>query len=253
MKRILLFSALLLMIVSCSSASNSGDNGFKYEWSYSYIDGRLDKGTNDGALQIINSYSELMAPMQEILGYSDAIYSKKAPDSGLSNFAVDAIREASEKLFGAPVEVGLTNFGGIREDLPKGAVRVYDIFTIFPFDNYLVVSQMKGSNLRKLLNEMAQKNKFEALSGVEIVCTNGKMTKCNVGGAPLDDNRVYHLGTINFLVEGGDGIRVGKYSDSITEFKDVMIRDVMCDRIKELTADGKTLHLEPDGRVIINK
>lgn len=252
MRKLTILAFLVLFVSSCAESNvSSVQNEFKYEWSYTYIDEHFDTGKNDAAVEIIESYSDIMAPMQEILAYTDKLYYKKSPDSGLSNFAVDAIREACEKLYGSTVEVGLTNFGGIREDLPKGAIRVYDIYTIFPFDNYLVVSEMKGSNLRKLLNEMAAREKFEALSGVEIVCKDGKMTKCNVAGAPLDDNKTYRIGTINFLVEGGDGIRVGKYSDNIVEFKDEMIRDVICDKIREINAKGEKLILNPDGRVVI--
>lgn len=252
MKKLLIITTLALLLCSCESNVQSGKSSdFKYDWKYTYIDDRFDNGTNYEAAEIISSYDEVMAPMQEILGYSDKAYIKKSPDSGLSNFAVDAIREAGEANFGAPVEVALTNFGGIRDDLPKGAVRVYDVYSIFPFDNYLVVSEIKGSNLRKLFNEMASKGYFEALSGVEIIMQNKKITKCNVAGKPLDDSRTYHLATINFLVEGGDGIRVGKYSENIVEYKDLMIRDIVCNKIRAINAEGRTLTLEPDGRVVI--
>lgn len=212
------------------------------------IDSRYDDGKDLAAAEIISRYAPKIADLTEILGYSNDEYTKYAPESPLSNFAVDMIREKTGEYLNCEIDLALTNFGGIRADLPKGAVRTYDVLSIFPFDNALVMAEMKGSELRKLLNLMAGRGRFEALSNVEIVVDNFKMTKCIVNGEPLDDNRIYRLATIDFLVEGGDGVRVGRYSEKITP-TGVFIRDAVIEYIKEKSEKNETLDLKTDGRV----
>jgi 2',3'-cyclic-nucleotide 2'-phosphodiesterase (5'-nucleotidase family) len=147
------------------------------------------------------------------------------------------------------VDIALTNFGGIRTSLPKGAVRVYDIFSIFPFDTSLVVFDIKGSDLRCFLDRMISRRRVEALSGVEIVITGSKADKLNVAGAPLDDARTYCFATINFLMDGGDGVVLSDVAFNRTD-TDVWIRDAIVEYLKEKTARGEQLVLQKDGRVV---
>ncbi|MCF0178537.1 MAG: hypothetical protein HUJ90_07905, partial [Bacteroidales bacterium] len=67
---------------------------------------------------------------------------------------------------------------------------------------------------------------------------------------PIDDNRIYKLATINFLLDGGDDSRVGSISENVTE-TDIFIRDAIIEQIKKITARGEVLDLHTDGRVKI--
>ena len=127
-------------------------------------------------------------------------------------------------------------------------MRVYDIFSIFPFDNYLVTFDIKGSDLRRFLDQMISRRRVEALSGVEIVITGNKADKLDVAGAPLDDNRVYKFATINFLMDGGDGVVL---SDVAFNRKDtgIWIRDAIVEYLREKMEKGETIALKPDGRI----
>ena len=248
MKKILFLFVSVLVIVSCSTGK--GVQG--YSWEYHEIDSTYDHGKNLAAVNLIESYSDVMGPMLEIIGYSDHLASKGFPESGLSNFAADVIRETAEQKTGQKMDIGLTNFGGIRTDMPKGDVRVYDIFSIFPFENRIVVATVKGSKLRGMIEKWAEKNRVEALSNVEIVIDNGKLKKCNVAGKPIENNRLYKLATIDFLLEGGDGNRVKSISEKI-DYTDILIRDAVVDYIKDKTSRGEVLDLKADGRVKVIK
>ena len=135
MKKILFAAALAGVLCSCGSKGYTS-----YSWEYHELDAAYDRGTNEAVQQAISAYDSLMAPLQEIVCYSKDVYSKGFPESGLSNFAVDALRDYACKYSGSQIDIGLLNFGGIRTDLPKGAVRVYDIVSIFPINNYLTRS-----------------------------------------------------------------------------------------------------------------
>ena len=242
MKRILLFAVLLLACLGDAAAQ------FTYKWTPVPMDSTWEAMKDFRATMVIEKYSSQVAPLQEIVGYSEAEYDKARPESGLSNFAADVIRAVAEQKTGEKVDIALTNFGGIRTSLPKGAVRVYDIYSIFPFDNYLVTFDIKGSDLRRFLEQMIARRRVEALSGVEMVITGRQADKLFVAGAPIDDERVYKFATINFLMDGGDGVVL---SDVAFNRKDtgIWIRDAIVEYLKEQMARGEKIVLNADGRV----
>ena len=237
----------ILLVVLLAAASPAGAQ-FTYKWTPVPMDSTWDTMKDFRATQTIEKYSAQVAPLQEIIGYSEDEYDRRRPESGLSNFAADVIKAIAEKKTGDKVDIALTNFGGIRTSLPKGAVRVYDIFSIFPFDNYLVTFDIKGSDLRRFLEQMIARRRVEALSGVEMVITGRQADKLFVAGAPIDDERIYKFATINFLMDGGDGVVL---SDVAFNRKDtgVWIRDAIVEYLKEQMARGEKIVLQPDGRV----
>ncbi len=242
-KRFTLFFVLLTLIPATVSAQ------LKYKWSTERMDSRYDNGTDRTAAKIIDKYSPMVAPLQEIIGYSEDEYRSSRPESGLSNFAADIIRETAEKAVGKRVDVGLTNFGGIRTSLPKGAVRVYDIFSIFPFENHIVVFDIKGRDLLKFFKQMAKRP--EALSNVYLVAKNGEIVTLRIGDKPFDVDHTYHMATIDFLMDGGDGVNLTKMARNKVE-TGILIRDAIVDHIREMNAEGKTIRLFKDSRVTIN-
>lgn len=224
-----------------------------YTWEVVRMDSTYDNGKDLSVVKIIDKYKSLVEPLQEIIGYSEDEYSDFRPESPLSNFAADALRDCAAKLSGRKVDVALMNFGGIRTSLPKGAVRVYDIYSIFPFNNDIVCFDIKGSNLRRILENMVASGKIQVWSNVRMVVEGKKITSLEVDGAPLDDNRTYRMSSINFLMNGGDGLYLSKVADNVWSSK-IFIRDAFVDYIKEKTAAGEKLKMSSDGRVkIIDK
>ena len=242
-KRIPLLVACLLLVAFTAAAQQ-----FTYKWTPVRMDTTWDAMHDFRATRTIEKYSPQVAPLQEIIAYSADEYDKQRPESGLSNFAADVIKAVAEKKTGRKVDIALTNFGGIRTSLPKGAVRVYDIFSIFPFDNYLVTFDIKGSDLRRFLEHRVSRGRLECLSNVEIEVKDRKPLKLFVDGAPIDDDRVYKFATINFLMDGGDGVVL---SDVAFNRKDtgIWIRDAIVEYLREKMEKGETIALKPDGRI----
>ena len=243
-KRFVSLFALLTLLSTAASAQ------LRYTWSYEKIDSRFDNGTDRTASAIIEKYNPLVAPLQEIIGYTDQEYNKSYPESGLSNFAADVIHETAEKLCGKRVDLALTNFGGIRTSLPKGAVRVYDIFSIFPFENHIVIFDIKGKDLLRFFKQMARR--CEALSNVYFVADHGEIVTLRIGDQPFNVEKTYKMASIDFLMTGGDGVSLEKCAMNRID-TGVLIRDAVVDYIRQMTADGKTIRLFKDSRVTINK
>lgn len=223
-----------------------------YTWTPVPMDSTWNEIKDRSATDIIEKYAPQVASLQEIIAYSDAEYDKARPESGLSDFAADVIREMSGRYSGENVDVALANFGGIRTSIPKGAVRVYDIYSIFPFDNNLVWFDIKGSDLKKFLNNMIYSGRIEALSGVTIVANGRKPVSVKVGGKTIDENRYYRFATINFLLDGGDGVSLRDVAQNLVSY-DKWYRDAIVEYLRDKTSRNERLVLSSDGRVIINE
>ncbi len=245
MKRI---AATFLLLVALNSCRTRGYES--YTWQYHTIDTLYDIGAGSAVREKIAEYDSLIAPLQEILCYSRDNYNESKPESAFSDFIVDLLRESAEMITGETIEAGLMNFGGIRTDMPQGAVRLYDVLSISPFDNKICVLTLKGSTIRSLVEQLVCE-RMEPLSGIRIVADADTLRECMIAGEPLDDEREYKLATIDFLVTGGDGIDFG---DGIIECNNtgVVLHDAMASYMRGVMASGRVLDLKTDGRVQLN-
>lgn len=229
-----------------------GAQDFEYSWQRVRMDSAYESDTVYGVDSIVAAHQEQIAPLMEVVIYSTGEIEERRPESALSNLAADMLLYAvSDRLNNGYPSMSLTNFGGIRSNFPKGAVRVYDIYSTFPFDNTVVVAVMEGEDIRRILERFAS-GKFEALGGVEIVVRDGELEKCLIGGRPLEDDALYNLVTIDFLLDGGDRFDIGDDAVSIDR-TGIVLRDAAVRYLRDLSESGIVLENKGDGRVIIEK
>lgn len=241
MKRFALILLLALFSVFGAQAQ------FTYKWTPVPMDSTWDDIKDMKATRIISKYSDMVESLNEILCYSSDEFTSRRPESGLSSFAADAVVAIAEKATGGKIDLGMINFGGIRTSIPKGDIRIYDIYSVFPFNNTIVVAEIKGSNLKKFLNGISTKG-VVALSNVEYLVDGTEVRKMDVGGAPIDDEKIYKFATVNFLLTGGDGISIGKIAESVVD-TGILVRDGIVALLREKGERGEILNLQPDGRV----
>ena len=92
--------------------------------------------------------------------------------------------------------------------------------------------------------------RFQALGGVRIVVENKQIVSIELGGEPLDDDKVYGMVTITFLLNGGDGLYLAENALSVQTL-DVLVREPVLKYIKNETAEGRQVEYHKDGRIII--
>ena len=130
------------------------------------------------------------------------------PNSGnaLLNFLSDFVADQASQLGAGKVDLAITNKGSLRRSLPKGELTQGQIIMMQPFDNRLIVEDLKGSDLLEALNVMASRGGDGVSSGVDAVFdpSTGKCVSVTVGGKPLDPEKVYKVATIDYLANGGD-------------------------------------------------
>ena len=191
-----------------------------------------------------------MARVKDVIGYSPAAMVVDYPESALSNWFIDVLMARTEELAGKKVDMGIGNFGGIRVDLPEGDIILDDMLSMFPFKNQLVYVEHTGKQLRKVLEEMAAR-RFQVLGGVRVVVEDHKLVSAEIAGEPIDDDKVYGLATISFLLNGGDGLTLADGALSVTVFENEDVIDAVLAYVYAETEAGRPITYEKDGRVII--
>ena len=133
--------------------------------------------------------------------------------------------------------------------MPKGNVSKYDILSIFPFNNFLIIEELDGSKV-KMLMEFFAKTRAQVLGGVQLHIDGDTVKECLINGELLNENRKYVVATIDFLYKGGDNLYPLKYGNWKID-TDKKMMDVFIEYIQDLTAKGKKIEKEADNRLII--
>ncbi len=162
------------------------------------------------------SRAELAKPVARVQG---ALSRKENPsgESVLGGVIADAAVAATRD---QGAQIGFMNPGGIRKDLETGeggVVSFGQAQAVLPFGNTLVVMDLTGAQLRRVLEQQWDR---PASSDPSILAVSSSVTydwdgtqpvgrrtaNVKVDGKALDDNQTYRVVANNFLAEGGDNI-----------------------------------------------
>ncbi len=169
-------------------------------------------------------------------------------ECGLGNMIADGLLEYG-RIQNWKSDVSFYNMAGVRAPLAAGDVTYGQLYQVLPFTNVIVNLDMTGKQLRAV---------FEAASGTagRLHVGGGRFTyrfenpagtrllSATVGGRPLDDARLYHVVTIDYLFGGGDGH---------TEFKDstnVIYGDIEVDAVAAYMTAHSPLDPKIEGRIL---
>ena len=188
-----------------------------------------------------------LASLKEVVAYAPRTMTRDGDETELTNFLVDNLMAEVAKASGKKVDVGVMNFGGIRVDIPQGDVILEDIVSMLPFNNYPCLVTLKGEDLLTTFEFMAS-TMPQVLGGVEFEVENNRIKKILIGGEALDKEKYYRVATIDFLLDGGDGLKLGRNAKDLFIMKE-KLSDVILPCIRRLTEEGKPLEYKTDGRV----
>lgn len=204
------------------------------------------------AASILMEVQPALSDLKQVIGHSarEMANDRDNPDLPLGNLFADVLRSYGSSYFKVPMDFSVVNFGGIRIPMPEGAVTLEDISAMFPFKNYLCYCKIKGENLRKLLDQLSGMAAFQATSGAVVRVKDHKLVSALIGGKEIDPERIYNVSTIDFLLDGGDQLRIGALSEDVT-LTHVLLKDIMLEFVKGCEARGEVIDARSDGRVIM--
>ncbi len=189
------------------------------------------------------------ANMTEVLGTAPEELTKGDYQSPLANFVVDLLLYQGRQLYGQPLDLAVTNKGGLRAPLPKGPVRLEHVYEVVPFENELVVLTLDGATVQELF-DFAAASKIAHFANATYTVQNGKATDIKIGGKPFNPNRTYNVLTSDFLQHGGDNMTMlGKAQASAKV--GMLLRDAIIKHIREQTAAGRPITADTRSRVTV--
>lgn len=150
---------------------------------------------------IDSKYNEILAVNNQVL------INDRNGESRVGDFFMDVLKN------GFKADVALYNGGAIRDTLPSGRVTVRDLLKIFPFDSTIYTAEVKGSDLRQVLEHGIGNPDISRLrfSGLQISADIRREEGQRISsvtlsdGSTLADEKYYKVISNDFMFSGGDG------------------------------------------------
>jgi 2',3'-cyclic-nucleotide 2'-phosphodiesterase (5'-nucleotidase family) len=199
-------------------------------------------------IRLIAPYgNQLKSSMGKVIGRSENGLYKKQPESEIGNFMADAMKEMSEKKYGKKVDAAFVNYGGVRSYIAKGDVTVGQIFELMPFDNLVIIQEMKGTVLQQFLDVIALDGGWP-LSGLTMEIKDKKAVHILISGKPIDKEAVYVIANSDYVANGGSNCSMLKSIKQ--ENKGYLLRDALIDYSISRTDKGKSIDSNLENRVV---
>ena len=176
-------------------------------------------------------------------------------EAAIGNLFADAMRNA------AHADAALMNGGGIRAGkiYPAGSpITRRDVLAELPFNNKVVAVEMSGRDLKRALENgliqlPASGGRFPQVSGIAVEADirrapGERITSMTIGGAPLDDNRMYKVVTNDFIARGGDGYTTLRDARRILADED---SPLLANQIMDYLQRLGTVQSRVEGRIIV--
>lgn len=179
--------------------------------------------------------SVLDAPLSyapKTISSSDGRYNSSA-----GNLLADIVMEQANPVFKSRVNKDIDfvvlNHGGIRSVISRGDVSSRTAYEVMPFENKIVIVEMRGKPVRDLVSHLINSNRPHPISGIEIVTGhNDQLVSVTIQGRPFDENHTYYVATADYLFNGGDDMKFFKDTLKYTEIQ-YLVRNAMIDYFKK--------------------
>lgn len=213
------------------------------------VDSRLDSRIDSSLTAVIEPYR---TDVDSVMAIRIGTVKSDMDQNEMTNFMADFVASEARRLTGKKVDLAIVNKGGVRGTFSRGALTVGDVMQVFPFDNRIVVLEIKGSDLLDNLRIMTRTGGNGLSREAEIVFSGrDKVDSARINGKEIDPERTYTLATIDYLANGGDymvpltrGKRVATSDDIIyTDMIEVFSHGAMKGRA--LKADSTVRMHEP--------
>ncbi|MDR0629996.1 MAG: 5'-nucleotidase C-terminal domain-containing protein [Treponema sp.] len=176
-------------------------------------------------------------------------------ESPLGDAITDAMVWYFQTTYNQALDFAFINGGNIRTGLPAGPITREQVLTVLPFENYLYIVSLKGSDVIDLFTFIAsipQGNGGWAQVSQEVRYTidytqgTGILQDLTIHNEPVDPDRLYRFCTNSYLLGGGDGYRI--LSKAQEPFNTSLIDSWVV--LEALQAVG-TISPETDGRITV--
>jgi 2',3'-cyclic-nucleotide 2'-phosphodiesterase (5'-nucleotidase family) len=253
-KKYLFLGALAsLMMISCATKHYQVVG---VERTRIIVDSRYDQNPDQAAADFLAPYKRVNdSIMGPVVGQVAHNMHPTRPESDLSNLVSDILIWAAKDYNEQPV-LGIYNMGGIRADLTKGNVTYGDVLDVAPFENKICFITLTGEKMMELFRQIAIRGGEGVSKGTELVITNdGQLLSAKLHGQEIDPKAEYRVATINYLIEGNDGMPALKDGTNIVapDAPSNNTRFLIMNYFRDMQAKGIVVDSKVEGRIKIKK
>ena len=220
------------------------------------IDSRFDQNPDEAAAAFLAPYKRVNdSIMRPVVGQVAHNMHATRPESDLSNLLADILVWTSKDYNEQPV-LGIYNMGGIRADLTKGDVTYEDVLSVAPFENKIAFVTLTGEQLMMLLKQIAGRGGEGVSKGLELVIDkDSQLVSARLHGQAIDPAASYRIVTLNYLLEGNDGMdAMCLGSDKVSPSdKSNNVRFLIMNYFREKMAQGLVVDAQVEGRIKVKK
>ena len=237
--------SICLLLISSLSCKETYLHVTKIEGKQIPISDSLS--TNDEIESFIKPYrNHIKKDLDSVLAFSADTYSKSDGDfnTAIGNFMADAVYNEANPIFksrtGKDIDMVLLNHGGIRSIISKGNVTTRTAFELMPFENSLLVVEMKGSQIDSLVNYLSKGKKAHPISKLKLVIDEDfNVIEASINGKNIEATKNYYVATNDYLYNGGDNMTFFKRNEGVHDLN-YKIRSALIDHLKKIDTISPT-------------
>lgn len=180
-----------------------------------------------GLVQLMEPYRaaarrEISRPLQVVLSQP------LTRDEALGQLVAEAMRLRAKSDF------AVQNHGGVRADLPAGALEFGQVYEVLPFGNLIGVVTVTGEQLVTMMRNLWKvRGKPPHLAG--LVQSLDGTTLQLADGRPIDPEATYTVATSDFLAKGGEGMEetLAAVGEQAVQIFDTTLREALIALLQE--------------------
>jgi 2',3'-cyclic-nucleotide 2'-phosphodiesterase (5'-nucleotidase family) len=245
---------VIIITITLVSCTGNPKNPSKIEATQVSISENLSG--DDSILNYVAPYrNRINKVLDSTLAYvtNDLVKDDGTRNTSAGNFLADVVLEQANPIFTSrtkkQIDFVVLNHGGIRSIISKGEVNARTAYQIMPFENNIVVVEMKGKSVKDMLSFLAESGRAHPVANTKLVLdNNNNYIKTEINGAPFEENKTYYVATNDYLVQGGDDMVFFKNRTSTTNL-DYLVRNAIIDYLKKVdtitaTVDDRFIQLK---------
>lgn len=192
---------------------------------------------------IVDKYDEELKPiLNEKLAVTDKDLTHDRYEAGVSllgQWTSDVMRAK------AGTQIAIQNGGGLRTSIPKGEITMGKMYEVMPFDNTLVKMELKGSDIKKNIENGIGNESigWVQFSGIKVYYDIKRpfgdriLGMYMMDGTKMDMNKYYTVVTNDFMATGGDGYDFTGAKNLLDT--GVPIREALVEALRNLSENEK--------------
>lgn len=237
-----------ILLISCKSQRYQITN---MQGTIIEMNNDFDKNPDKKLEELVLSYKTVLdKEMNQVVGNSTELMDYGIPESLLTNFTSDVMKQYGDENLPNGVDIAVMNVHGHRATLPKGDVTLGNLYEIYSFDNTITYLELQGSDVERMFDSYARMGGAGISSNVKLEIKEGKVHQVTIDDKEIDKDKIYNIVTLDYLADGNNGME--SFLDALSvNNTGITLRDIMIEYVKKQNESGKQLTSKLDGRITV--